>query len=260
MKLARRPAVGPVACVVCDQTISGRAYEVVRQDDQGHELGPNNYCSNRCRAAMSDHERALQRWQADGKQGPRPVLNTGKPHCQDCQRLMLPEDYKLTKRCTDCSSGDWCPECLEPLDGLSREMSLTVCSYCFEDAVDRGQDPADFYKRKCSWCLAPLTGRANKEYCDTKCRLMKRRERERQAGSEATDEEKRALLKLYGGCIYCGSKVAKTFDHFVPLIRGGTNEIANLVPCCKGCNSKKGTKSPEQFLAEIEQDMSIKKH
>jgi 5-methylcytosine-specific restriction endonuclease McrA len=27
-----------------------------------------------------------------------------------------------------------------------------------------------------------------------------------------------------------------TFDHVVPQWRGGPNEIANLEPCCSGCN------------------------
>lgn len=37
-------------------------------------------------------------------------------------------------------------------------------------------------------------------------------------------------------CAYCGEE-ARTIDHFVPVVLGGTNDIANLYPCCILCNS-----------------------
>lgn len=51
-------------------------------------------------------------------------------------------------------------------------------------------------------------------------------------------------------CHYC-SKVlditkkhdhpdSMTVDHVVPLAKGGTNDMSNLVPCCLPCNMKKG--------------------
>ncbi len=42
-------------------------------------------------------------------------------------------------------------------------------------------------------------------------------------------------------CAYCPSE-GKTIDHVVPLARGGRDEISNLVPACKACNSSKGAK------------------
>lgn len=40
-------------------------------------------------------------------------------------------------------------------------------------------------------------------------------------------------------CTYCGSDSSITVDHVVPLSKGGTNEIDNLTPACKPCNSSK---------------------
>jgi 5-methylcytosine-specific restriction endonuclease McrA len=34
-----------------------------------------------------------------------------------------------------------------------------------------------------------------------------------------------------------------TVDHVVPQSLGGTDDIENLVPCCKTCNSKKGSRN-----------------
>jgi 5-methylcytosine-specific restriction endonuclease McrA len=50
-------------------------------------------------------------------------------------------------------------------------------------------------------------------------------------------------------CQYCAKKlplVELTIDHVMPRSRGGKNEWDNLVACCKKCNQKKGSKTPEE--------------
>lgn len=45
-----------------------------------------------------------------------------------------------------------------------------------------------------------------------------------------------------GQCHYCGQRVqpqALTMEHIVPIVRGGRSTKANVVPCCKACNSQK---------------------
>jgi len=39
-------------------------------------------------------------------------------------------------------------------------------------------------------------------------------------------------------------------DHVVPLARDGTNEIANLVLCCRKCNTQKANMTVEQWTAK----------
>ena len=45
-------------------------------------------------------------------------------------------------------------------------------------------------------------------------------------------------------CCMCGKKCyigyGATIDHFIPLIKGGTNDEANLVQMCEECNEEKG--------------------
>jgi 5-methylcytosine-specific restriction endonuclease McrA len=40
-------------------------------------------------------------------------------------------------------------------------------------------------------------------------------------------------------CFYCGSLDSIQLDHVVPLSRGGTHSIGNLVPACAYCNNQK---------------------
>ena len=63
-----------------------------------------------------------------------------------------------------------------------------------------------------------------------------------------------------GLCYFCTKKVAfkdLTMDHLLPLSRGGTSSKDNIVPCCKGCNSKKKSMLPlewEEYLGHLETD------
>lgn len=49
------------------------------------------------------------------------------------------------------------------------------------------------------------------------------------------------LGKPIAKCVGCG-RIADTYDHIIPLSQGGTNELKNLQPMCRECNSKKSDK------------------
>mgnify|MGYP004417318093 CR=1 FL=1 len=76
-------------------------------------------------------------------------------------------------------------------------------------------------------------------------RTLGRRRRAREAGvlSTLTSEQWNAVKVAYKQrCAYCGKKTVLTQDHVVPISKGGTHTIDNVVPACKSCNSKKHTK------------------
>jgi 5-methylcytosine-specific restriction endonuclease McrA len=58
-------------------------------------------------------------------------------------------------------------------------------------------------------------------------------------------------------CVYCGrseGEIGKLVaDHAIPLSRGGSNFIDNIVPICLSCNSSKGDKTIEEYLEWLEQ-------
>lgn len=72
-------------------------------------------------------------------------------------------------------------------------------------------------------------------------------------GSFTYEEWQKKLDEYKGCCAYCGKLLGKdlTIDHVIPIIKGGTNDITNLVPCCARCNSRKRSKSAEEYMALI---------
>ncbi|WP_432118471.1 HNH endonuclease [Streptomyces sp. bgisy032] len=53
----------------------------------------------------------------------------------------------------------------------------------------------------------------------------------------------------YYACVCCGGPF-EHIDHNVPLIRGGSHTLDNLVPLCESCNTSKQGRCPYRFYAE----------
>ena len=60
------------------------------------------------------------------------------------------------------------------------------------------------------------------------------------------------LLQLWNWtCAYCGARGALQPDHRVPLARGGSNNIENILPACRRCNQRKALLTEEEFRARL---------
>lgn len=59
-----------------------------------------------------------------------------------------------------------------------------------------------------------------------------------------THNEWIALCERYNNkCVCCGETKELTIDHVIPLSKGGRNDIDNIQPLCKSCNSSKKDKT-----------------
>ncbi len=67
----------------------------------------------------------------------------------------------------------------------------------------------------------------------------------REKGAEGSHSQEEYQIKLqifHGKCAYCQVRQATSKDHVIPLSKGGSNYIDNIVPACISCNSSKGNK------------------
>jgi len=74
-------------------------------------------------------------------------------------------------------------------------------------------------------------------------------------GANWIRRDKRLAIYLRDGCCcaYCGATIEDgaqlTLDHITPHADGGTNRAANLVTCCRRCNTARGVRRVEDFAA-----------
>lgn len=84
--------------------------------------------------------------------------------------------------------------------------------------------------------------------------VVNRRARKRSAqGSHTPKELQEQLARQKHRCYYCNAKLGEKrnsyhADHIVPLSKGGTNYIDNIVLTCPTCNLKKGDKLLHEWL------------
>ena len=81
-------------------------------------------------------------------------------------------------------------------------------------------------------------------------KCAKQRQRARKYGHKTTTNDiRKLLLQAQDKCYWCKSKLNNNYhiDHYVPLSKGGTNEITNLVISCPKCNLEKNAKDPYLF-------------
>lgn len=77
----------------------------------------------------------------------------------------------------------------------------------------------------------------------------RRHAREKGALGSHTAQEWEEKKADYGGlCAYCGKPGKMTEDHVVPLSRGGSDYIENILPACLSCNSAKNDTPVDEWI------------
>lgn len=70
-----------------------------------------------------------------------------------------------------------------------------------------------------------------------------------------------AYDKYAGHCAYCGLKLTTRqmqIDHIIPIRSGGANDLSNLNPSCRPCNTYKAANSIETFRKELKIMLNVK--
>ena len=82
----------------------------------------------------------------------------------------------------------------------------------------------------------------------------RRRARVRAApGSFTADDIERLKAAQKGRCWWCTKLIKKQphADHRIPLAKGGTNDVGNIVISCAACNKSKSAKMPWEFAGRL---------
>lgn len=176
-----------------------------------------------------------------------------RPACYSrAWRLRHPTSWRQLVRQTTrpCS---WCNSPFE-----TRNVKRVFCSGRCRNAHVRQhwrEDPVAARERARAWFAQHadlVRERARKWSRDHPVEKARQRHarRAREVGAPGAwmASEWRALRESLGDrCAYCGSTQRLTIDHVVPLVRGGSNSIDNLIVACRSCNSRKGTLTALEF-------------
>jgi 5-methylcytosine-specific restriction endonuclease McrA len=84
--------------------------------------------------------------------------------------------------------------------------------------------------------------------------LMHRSRRAGNGGSHTVQEWLDKVALLGNCCIYCGrDDLPLSRDHNIPVVRGGSSDISNILPACRRCNSAKKDRTAVEYLAALAQ-------
>ena len=88
-----------------------------------------------------------------------------------------------------------------------------------------------------------------------RARSLNYRARKLAAEGRFTPAQWLALVEQYNGrCAYCGADGPLEADHRIPLSRGGSNRIENILPACRRCNGKKHQMTEAEFRARLAEE------
>lgn len=136
--------------------------------------------------------------------------------------------YTPTDNTRECN---WCKRTFSPV-----RSDAFLCSVTCRNYWSYLRDAEKIKQRAAAWSSANPGRR----------RLIAARNKAHRRGVEVagyriTDRDWLRLVWRYEGCCaHCGAKTPNpTMDHVIPLSRGGTHGIGNIVPACSSCNLSK---------------------
>lgn len=170
---------------------------------------------------------------------------------------------------------------------LSDILEMSHCSLCLErisNPLDHEHDPASnkfngiakrFIKQSMGYlpedtpCIVIIMPHASFEALEIwkesrRVRVAKRHFIEHNAADAFTQDHVAPMLQAQEGrCYYCGKLLASDnlsaqvhHDHMVPIVYGGTHDVANIVLACRTCNLDKGSMLYADFGDKIAKQLT----
>jgi 5-methylcytosine-specific restriction endonuclease McrA len=111
----------------------------------------------------------------------------------------------------------------------------------------------------CSPCYATWRYRNDPERFKDYARSQWAKRQQARTGAGHTEAEWLRLLETFEyRCAYCKVDIrdAPSKDHVIPITKVGVadDSIKNILPCCRRCNFRKGSKSVAEYLRILKRD------
>jgi len=224
-----------------DIAAPGRGYDTtatprncdVCHSSYGAKRPNSKYCSGTCRKRAQRGARVPVPRVAATPRPPR--IRRPDALCNRCGKKMWSDRNSLPadqRRCQPCRRID--PQ-------LRIENPRTTCVFCsadFQPKRSRGGFTKTCSKSCAQWLrVGRVPGDSHPGRNAARAALEK-------SAPGLSRNERIKLMRVWmsqdQACAYCVTRSGTTVDHVVPLSRGGTNFVGNLVPACRPCNSSKG--------------------
>ncbi len=185
-----------------------------------------------------------------------------------CTRCKIEKDVGQYSRCAAKRDGlnIWCKSCAKSFSSdwyaKNKERRLAVARLWRESNLIRFSKSVAMYaktergKMAQAKYNASVNGkmRAKRHDATAKGAASQANERHRRramiADGRVSAEQWSALIEFHQGlCTYCGCGGKMTQDHDIPLSRGGLHDASNIFPACQSCNSRKHTKTAEEYVS-----------
>ena len=178
--------------------------------------------------------------------------------CNRCREVQPLENFNRHSRSSDGHQG-YCRPCQAE---KQREYRTTAAGKARDKRYESSDKKTDVWKRyRAKPEVAEAIRVRRNEWSRGNPRVLERAKvagGKRRALKRATMVEPFTARELHAywdsigayACVYC-SKPYEHADHVIPLSRGGTHTLTNLVPACADCNLSKGARCPWEFVASL---------
>lgn len=101
------------------------------------------------------------------------------------------------------------------------------------------------------WRWRYMTSPDLRRYNHEKARRRKAKERGNHVVRVSTIQIRQRFQQFDSCCAYCGLETIELqAEHFLPISKGGTHVLSNILPACKACNYSKSDHDPELWYRQ----------
>ncbi len=157
-----------------------------------------------------------------------------------CKKGHPPLRYVSSKKCVECSK----------IHSIDYARNNPV-QHSLRNAAWSSKNPEKVYPKNRAW------RRANREIVNAAQRVrdVKKRLVISQSDGNYTLDDRALIFELQNAqCFYCDTPLLygkNHGDHYIPLIKGGSDARYNIVISCARCNLRKQAKDPTAFMLQI---------